>query len=419
MLTHVKWQLFQLLERLTAKGEKQAPAQLPDVKPALWIFVSTVGELNAIGPLIHHLTARLPALHLVLLTDRKIYRHAYLAQYPEADVVEIGVDNATAAVLAAARPPRLFVVAEIPCLPADAPCRLPFGYLWHAHTCGAKLAVVNGWLYGYAPSCRIDKIERALLTSSYLRLFDVLCVQTDDIAHQLVAAGAIPNSVHVTGNIKFDALHPSNPPGRQVQSPVALASIEKCRRTVVVAGCVTSDDERELVLDAFLEIQTRRPDALLVLAPRHPENQEVMRSIAASLQARALSYRSHRDSGDQPVAQQTKVLILDTIGELRDFYAHASVAHVGRDHNILEPLAFSKPITVLGDWSKTYPSFPVLQLCIEHQLVAVCDTATDLHTTWLQSLSAGDTQSGAGLISAQGATERCLRAIESAFGSRA
>jgi 3-deoxy-D-manno-octulosonic-acid transferase len=56
------------------------------------------------------------------------------------------------------------------------------------------------------------------------------------------------------------------------------------------------------------------------------------------------------------------VLILDTIGELRDFYAASTVCYVGVNHNILEPLAFGKPVTVSPGWEATFPSYPVYEL---------------------------------------------------------
>lgn len=410
----LRWQAFRLLERLGTPG---APLRLPPdevVRPALWVFVSTIGEVNAIGPLLRELTRRHAELQLVLLTDRSIYRESYLAQFPQAEVIEIGASGAPAASLARFRPPHLFVVAEIPCLPADAPCRLPFGYLYAARQAGARLALVNGWLYGYTPSCRMDDIERRLLGASYLQLFDVLCVQTETVAARLREAGAPANRLHVTGNIKFDAMQGTARPWQDTRSPQTLHSIEQSGRPVIVAGCVTDEDERDLVLDAFQSLLPIQPGTLLVLAPRHPENPDVMRNLHTTLQARHLAYRCRSAAADHAVEPGLQVLVLDTMGELRDFYARASVAHVGRDHNVLEPLAFGKPITVRPHWDGTYPSYPVYLLTHEHGLLTEAAEKEGLARAWAEALTRSATrgqQIHAALLPLTGATSACSRAL--------
>lgn len=410
----LRWQAFRLLERLGTPG---APLHLPAdaaIRPSLWVFVSTIGEVNAIGPLLRELVARHADLQLVLLTDRSIYRESYLAQFPQAEVIEISASGAPAATLAQQRPPRLLVVAEIPCLPADAPCRLPFGYLYAARQAGARLALVNGWLYGYAPSCRMDDIERRLLGASYLQLFDVLCVQTEAVAARLRDAGAPANRLHVTGNIKFDAMQGTARPWQDTRSPQTLHSIEHSKRPIIVAGCVTDDDERDLVLDAFQTVLESHANALLVLAPRHPENPDVMRNLHLTLQARHLAYRCRSAAADHAVEAGLQVLVLDTMGELRDFYARASVAHVGRDHNVLEPLAFGKTVTVRPDWDSTYPSFPVYQLTSEHGLLIAAGAAAALATAWAQALPGGVAHTNtvtAALRPLTGATAACSGAL--------
>ena len=57
--------------------------------------------------------------------------------------------------------------------------------------------------------------------------------------------------------------------------------------------------------------------------------------------------------------------MLDTIGELRDFYAAATVAHVGRNHNLLQPLVYCKPVTTSGSREPQHPSYPVDQVLVE------------------------------------------------------
>lgn len=386
----LRWQIFRFLERFATPAKALTLPASSAPRPALWVFASTIGEVNAISPLLRELISHHTDLQLVLLTDRNIYRESYLAQFPLAEVVEIGASASPALALARLRPPQLFVVAEIPCLPADAPCRLPFGYLYIARQSGARLALVNGWLYRYAPSCRLDDIERRLLGSSYLRLFDVLCVQTEAVAEHLREAGAPNDRLHVTGNIKFDAMQSAPRFWQETPSPQTLNSIEQSLRPVIVAGCVTDDDERDLVLDAFEILLQTHPDSLLVLAPRHPENPDVMNSLRINLQNRHLTYRCRSEAGDQDVPAKLSILVLDSMGELRDFYARAHVAHVGKDHNLLEPLAFSKPVTVMPGWNPTYPSHPVYSIIIFEQLAFETVSGEMLAAHWSARLRVPD-----------------------------
>jgi 3-deoxy-D-manno-octulosonic-acid transferase len=87
------------------------------------------------------------------------------------------------------------------------------------------------------------------------------------------------------------------------------------------------------------------PGAVLVLAPRHPPRfAEVGAAVAAA------GCGLIRRSGGVPLPGEPQVVLLDTIGELVDFYAAADVAFVGGSlvpaggHNLLEPAALGVPV---------------------------------------------------------------------------
>src|SRR6185312_3116978 len=151
--TCVKWQAFRFLERLSdlrgnvAADRTPAPTLPAHPEEALWVFASTIGELNATDTFLRQLVDRLPWLRLVLITDHPHYRESYLARYPEAIVhVTLGHSD-DARMLAAHYPPRMLVVAEIPCLPSDAPCRFSFAFVFEAKRRRAPAILINGWLY--------------------------------------------------------------------------------------------------------------------------------------------------------------------------------------------------------------------------------------------------------------------------------
>jgi 3-deoxy-D-manno-octulosonic-acid transferase len=417
---------FGLLERLAGLRGSQGPALvLPPASGgprALWVFVSTIGELNAIEPFLNQLLQALGQPPLLLISDRGLYAEAYRAKYPQALLASLSGTQAEAAALAARQPPLLLLVAEIPALLHDAPCRFSFATVQAARRAGAPVVLANGWLYGYAPPSRMDRIEHALFAADYLRAFDLLLVQTEPVRQALLQAGATPERVVVTGNIKFDAMDSAYGLPASAQGPGSLHQqllARAGRGPVIVAGSVTETADQRALLAAFAQVLAAHPQALLVLAPRHPENQPRMaalRGLLAEMAGGALAHR-FRSACDTATAVDTSVLVLDTMGELRGCYAAATLAFVGTDHNVLEPLAFGKPVFVGPGWERTYPSYPVYQQLLAAGVLQAVPQLPALGEAWLRWLGsphhgAADTQHcGTLLRAAGGASQRHLAAM--------
>lgn len=420
---NAKWLLFRSLERLSDLRGNNTADQLEVAPPqqrstAIWVFVSTIGELNAIDPLLRELASNLSGHRLVLITDHPHYRAAYEARYPAAVVCVTRGHGRDARTLARLYPPRLLVVAEIPCLPSDAPCRFSVAFVLEAKRARAPAVIVNGWLYHYAPSCRMDGIERRLFEADYLRAFDALCMQTDADAQLLRQRGAPADRLVITGNIKFDAMQRNDWQVSQARSPRLLGALLDDARPVIVAGCVTNLEEQTAVLDAFNSVRSKHPSTLLVLAPRHPEVTERMQALRGLLAERGLQARFRSTMADEPLAASCDSLVLDTMGDLRDFYAAATVAHVGVDHNVLEPLGFDKPVSVMPGWEATYPSYPVYRTLHEERVLLEATNADGLAQHWAAVLDGGERAharvalSRAVLDRARGAVSRHLEALQ-------
>jgi 3-deoxy-D-manno-octulosonic-acid transferase len=86
-------------------------------------------------------------------------------------------------------------------------------------------------------------------------------------------------------------------------------------------------------------------NALLVLVPRHPNRFD---AVATHLRRRGIRFVAR--SSEEPVRNDTEVLLVDTVGQLLTFYGAADVAFVGGSlvpiggHNLLEPAALRLPI---------------------------------------------------------------------------
>jgi 3-deoxy-D-manno-octulosonic-acid transferase len=381
----------------------RVPAQS---RRAVWVFASTIGELNAVGPLLKHVTDALPALQLVLITDHAHYADSYRTLWPAAEVcVSLG-HRRDAVELGRHYPPALLLVAEIPCLPSDAPCRFSVSFLTQAKRIGAAAVLINGWLYGQQPASRMDGIERSLLARDYVRMFDAICVQMPETRAALLLAGADPSRVHVVGNLKFDAMQRPLWRPEQARSAGLLTALQASGRPVIVAGCVTDLTEQHLVLRAFDLVRKADPRALLVLAPRHPEKRDRLDALRALLQEYGMTTAFRSVLGEAREVPDAACVVLDTMGDLRDFYAAATVAHVGVNHNLLEPLSFGKPVTLIPGWTSSYPSFPVYRLLRQAGAVREVADADALAKAWLATLAGTASrhdQSGSMLENALGA----------------
>jgi len=178
---------------------------------------------------------------------------------------------------------------------------------------------------------------RALFEPGMRNVF--IAAQTADDAARFIAMGAVPAQVSVIGNIKFD-----------IEMDAALQDAGKAlrykwgARPVWIAGS-THAGEEEQVLAAHQQILKTHADALLILAPRHPQ-----RFAQVSQLLKQQSWRVVTRSSQQSVTPHVQVLLLDTLGELTTFYAASDVVFVGGSlvkvggHNLLEPAALSLPI---------------------------------------------------------------------------
>lgn len=173
------------------------------------------------------------------------------------------------------------------------------------------------------------------LVSTALEDVQLIACQTDADAARFRTLGARPERIRVAGNLKFD----SEPP---VESPSGDLRTMWGNRPVWVAGS-THRGEEELLLACHEKIRERFHEALLILAPRHPDRADAVARILAS---RGWSFVRL----GQPVPAESAVVLVDRIGELTACYAAGDVAFVGGSlvdvggHNLLEPAWLRRPV---------------------------------------------------------------------------
>jgi 3-deoxy-D-manno-octulosonic-acid transferase len=172
----------------------------------------------------------------------------------------------------------------------------------------------------------------------------VVAAQGEGDAERFRTLGAAVERTSVMGNLKFDFTLPPDilERGRKLREQYAPG------RPVWVAGSTHGGVEEEAVLEAQRRIGAVHPGALLVLAPRHANR---FGEVAGWLERQGIAALRRSASPPPPAASgPCSVLLLDTLGELLDFYAAGDVAFVGGSvapiggHNLLEPAALGLPV---------------------------------------------------------------------------
>ncbi|WP_198781809.1 lipid IV(A) 3-deoxy-D-manno-octulosonic acid transferase [Shewanella putrefaciens] len=185
--------------------------------------------------------------------------------------------------------------------------------------------------------------KRPKLSLPMLQRLDIIAAQTQVEAQRFIALGVSPDRVTVCGSLKFDI---SITPERLANAKLLRQTWGRETSPIWVAGSV-HPGEFDAMLTAHRQVLAQWPDALLIIAPRHPEQFNAVAQVVA-----AQGFEFVRRSENQPLTPKTQVLVGDTMGELLTFYGAADQAFVGGTlienggHNPLEPVAMGVPVMV-------------------------------------------------------------------------
>ncbi len=296
----------------------------------IWFHAVSVGESEAVFPLIRLIQTRQPKIQILITTTTPTgsarvqavlgdsVQHVYLP-YDLPDVV---------ARFLKAFKPKIAVIVETEI----------WANLFHAckknhiplYLINARLSEKSVRGYQKIPS----------LVFPALSAITKIATQTDDDKTRFIQIGAKPKNVENLGNIKFDVTIDGD---ILSQGHVLKNQIFKKRFVFIAAS--THDGEEILLFDAYKNLKKHIPELLLALAPRHPERFATVENLAKTANLKIVTRTS-----TQLCENETDVFLIDTLGELKLFYATADLAFVGGSfvpiggHNVLEPAAVGVPI---------------------------------------------------------------------------
>ncbi len=293
-----------------------------------WVHAVSVGEVMAAVPLVHALRRRWPDSEVVVSTVTATGDRVARARLQEAAAAFVfPLDFAFAARRAVRRVrPRCFIALETELWP---------NLLRALAAAGVPAVLANGRISdrSFRRYLRVRGLFRRVLDQVVL-----FAMQSDEDARRIIAMGARPERVVVTGNLKMEA-----PRGEAGADRLWRRLLHLGDEPVWIAGS-THRGEEAAVLDAFLELRRGGAPLCLILAPRHPERIDEVEALA---RARGLlPVRRSRIAPGGPGG----VILLDSVGELAALYAVADVIFVGGSlvpiggHNVIEPALHAKPI---------------------------------------------------------------------------
>jgi 3-deoxy-D-manno-octulosonic-acid transferase len=305
----------------------------PLPSPSIWLHAVSLGEMSAAAPLVRALHARYPQLPLVLTAATPAGRARARGLFGAiADIRFLPYDTpgSVRRFLERSRP-RIAIIMETELWPnLFRECE--------RRAIPVVLASARLSKKSVARYRRFGKLFAGVFTKNV-----TVAAQSAPDAERFISIGATADQTRAIGNVKFDLGLDAG----LIEAGEILRAAYGASRPVWVAGSTHAGEEEQL-LDAHALLQAHRPDALLLLAPRHKER---FAAVADLLTRRGIRFarRSGMARGAPPM-ETAAVLLVDTMGELTALYASADVAFVGGSltavggHNLLEPAALGLPV---------------------------------------------------------------------------
>ncbi|MDO9384833.1 MAG: glycosyltransferase N-terminal domain-containing protein [Hyphomicrobiaceae bacterium] len=289
------------------RGERfgQANAARP-AGAVVWVHAASVGETNAVLPLIHRLSQDRPELSF-LLTTGTVTSAGLAAQRLPARALHQYIP------LDAPEYVRAFLDHWKPDLAIFTESEIWPNLIIETAKRNVPLALVNGRM-----SQRSYKRWRdnAGFSRPLFSAFDLVMAQNDRLAERFGELGA--KHVIAAGNLKIDSPPPPSDTLEVERLTAALAG-----RPVMIAAS-THEGEETVIAEAHRRLAREIPGFCTIIAPRHPERGT---GIAELLKSQGLS-TAQRSTGALPAAH-SDIYVADTIGELGTLYALSPVSFIG------------------------------------------------------------------------------------------
>ena len=301
----------------------------------LWAHAVSVGEVNVCTHLIRALEPRMPNLKIVVSTttttgmgrlESVLPTHISKIYYP---IDKRSWVSRAMAVIS----PEAIVLVEAEIWP---------NFLWRARDLGKPVFLVNARLSerSYRRYKRCGFLFRRLFAS-----FAGVGAQNEEDAAKLRELGCRPEAIRIVGSLKYDAAKLDE--RRLVDVPLLLQQAGAKPGARILLGGSTHAGEEAILAEAFLRLRAQFPDLFLVVVPRHFERSK---AVGDELRSRGVKFIFRSELSPSNRMEPADCLLVNTTGELKFFYEHASVIFIGKSltarggQNPIEPGALGKPM---------------------------------------------------------------------------
>jgi 3-deoxy-D-manno-octulosonic-acid transferase len=309
-------------------------SRLVALRPWTWIHAVSVGEVLIALKLIRCMEKKDPRCHFVLSTTTPT--GLTLAEREKSETTEV-IYNPIDLLTTVRRAihlirPRQLILVESEVWP---------NLVWAAKQYGATVALVNARL---SPRSERRYLFCRPVMKPILHTLDIICVQNPSDTFRWEKIGVHPTRIHLTGSIKFDDARAVYHPPRDLRP--LLLSIGCPKNALVLLGGSTHTGEEKILGRAFLAIRRVIPNTFLLVAPRHTErSKRVLKDLSGCGLYPVLR------SAQSFLPGRINCLILDSIGELQDWYSCVHAVFIGKSltahggQNPAEAIIAGKPVT--------------------------------------------------------------------------
>jgi len=320
-------------------------------RPCIWLHAVSVGEVNAIRTLVDRLIQQLPFYEVMVSTTTDTGYNRATRLFGPDRVFFFPLDFSCSMTLAFRRlNPALVILVELE--------------VWPNLTLAAKkrsvpIVVVNGRLT--ERSLRRYRLAKPLTRWMFSQLDRVL-VQDETYRRRFIELGVPAEKILATGSLKWDTAEIDESSLQELIRTVARAVGIDQDKSLLVAGSTADTIEEEAIIRAYQQLRVHRPHLQLVIAPRKPERFDQVAKLIKSRGFDVIRRSEHLDGTTLPreaSLTRSRVVLLDTLGELRQLYALATVVIVGRTFvpfggsDVMEIAALGKAM-VLGPYTANF-----------------------------------------------------------------
>ena len=291
----------------------RVPPEVTKLEKPVWIHAVSVGEAVLAARLCEAIKNVLPNVPVVVSTTTRTGNEMVKKSSKKVDGIFYYPIDLRGVVKKAldAIDPSVYVIVETELWP---------NMLEETFNRGIPVVLANGRISdkSFAGYKRLGFIIKKML-----RCFSFVCVQTLRDAEKIKTLGCDSSKVRVTGNMKYDTTF-SEARGVDVEK---VSDVFLSGKRAVVAGSTHCPEETGII-DEFVKLSKNITDVKLIIAPRHIERKDAIRIYVERAGLKCCFFSEVAGEVDQSMSR-ADVMIVDTIGHLKDLYSLATVVFIG------------------------------------------------------------------------------------------